>query len=271
MATYVIGDVHGCCTTLRQLLDSARVSPEADQLWFVGDLINRGPNNVEVLQFVQALGDSARVVLGNHDFHLLALHYGVTQLKRKDTVDDVLRHPDRANLLDWLRNQPLLHRDHRAAMVHAGIWPRWTLDRAESRANAVHLELQRPDPRDFLHWIVRERGICPVDEAPGEADLCTTVTVLTRMRALQSGSLRLDHDFKSTRAEMPAALRAWCDVRQPVAGDPLLLFGHWAALGIESAPGWQSLDSGCVWGQALTMLRLDDGTLFQVPTSATDC
>jgi bis(5'-nucleosyl)-tetraphosphatase (symmetrical) len=270
MATYVIGDVHGCCTTLRQLLDSARVSPGSDELWFVGDLVNRGPRNIEVLQYVQALGDSARVVLGNHDLHLIALHYGVTQPKRKDTIDDVLRHPDRRSLIDWLRNQPLFHRSGNAAMVHAGVWPGWSLDRAALRSAAVQGELRRADPTDFLHWIVRERGTCPVNEAPDDDDLCTSVTVLTRMRAVQKSSLRLDHDFKSTRAEMPDDLQAWCDVRRPALGDPLLFFGHWAALGVESGPGWQSLDSGCVWGQSLTMMRVDDGALFQLPTQRGD-
>jgi bis(5'-nucleosyl)-tetraphosphatase (symmetrical) len=270
MATYVIGDVHGCCKTLRQLLDTANISEGSDQLWFVGDLVNRGPGNVQVLQFVQALGDYAHVVLGNHDLHLLALHYGVTQLKRKDTLDDVLSHPDRRALVDWLRHQPLFHGSQNAAMVHAGVWPGWSLGRAAARAEAVQRELVRDDPRDFLHWIVRERGICPVSEAPGTDDLCTTVTVLTRMRALHRESLRLNHDFKSTRADMPDALQAWCDARQSTPDEPPLFFGHWAALGVESGPGWQSLDSGCVWGQSLTMMRLDDGAMFQVPTSPED-
>ena len=270
MATYVIGDVHGCSATLRQLLETARVSPGSDRLWFVGDLVNRGPRNVEVLQFVQGLGDCAHVVLGNHDLHLLSLHFGVTQLKRKDTLDDVLRHPDRRSLIDWLRHQPLFHRSGSAAIVHAGVWPGWSLDRAAERSAAVQGELMRDDPTDFLHWIVRERGTCPANEAPDDDDLCTSVTVLTRMRALQRASQQLNHDFKSSRADMPDDLQAWCDVRRPAPGDPLLFFGHWAALGVESGPGWQSLDSGCAWGQSLTMMRIDDGVLFQVPTQRAD-
>ena len=130
MATYAIGDIQGCYDELRQLLEHIRFDPAQDKLWFVGDLVNRGPGSLQVLRFVKSLGDNAITVLGNHDLHLLAVAEGVGELHRSDTLDEVLAAPDRNELLTWLRQQRLLHAEGEYVLVHAGLLPQWSVKQA---------------------------------------------------------------------------------------------------------------------------------------------
>ena len=150
MATYAIGDVQGCYDELRALLERVGFNRAHDRLWFVGDLVNRGPKSVEVLRFVKELGDCAVVVLGNHDLHLVTQHEGFERRRKDDTFGDVLGASDAGELVAWLRARPMMHAEGNWAMVHAGLLPRWTIPLALSLAKEVETALRAPDYRDFL-------------------------------------------------------------------------------------------------------------------------
>src|SRR3954449_9858738 len=149
MATYAIGDVQGCFDELCALLDKIGLGA-GDRLWFVGDLVNRGPKSLDVMRFVRSLGERAIVVLGNHDLHLVAQHEAVEPAKKGDTLAAVLRAPDRRELVDWLRTRPLMHAAGEYVMVHAGLVPQWSIDQALALAREVQAALAAPEYREFL-------------------------------------------------------------------------------------------------------------------------
>ena len=263
MATYAIGDVQGCFDELQALLAKAGFDPARDTLWFVGDLVNRGPKSLEVLRFVRGLGGRARTVLGNHDLHLLAVARGHARTRDDDTLGAVLAAPDRDALLDWLRSQPLMHAEGGWAMVHAGVLPGWSVARALALASEVHAELGGADPD---HFLARMYGAKPVawDDALAGADrLRVIVNAMTRMRFCSPGG-EMELKTKGESANAPPGYLPWFEARKPGAGEPALLFGHWSVLGLHVGERVVGLDSGCVWGGALSAIRLEDRRLLQV-------
>ena len=261
MATYAIGDVHGCAAELDRLLARVRFDRRSDRLLFVGDLVNRGPDSLGVLRRVIALGDRAVVVPGNHDLHLLGRAAGLSQPKRRDTLEAVLAAPDRDDLLLWLRERPCLHREGEWILVHAGLHPEWTLELARDLAAEVEAALRGErwtrlvDPSRT----VPERWSS--DLSGGERRRCA-LAVLTRMRSLDREG-RLSPD-SGPPAAAPPGLTPWFERPNPRPEGLTVLFGHWAALGFHVAPGAICLDSGCVWGRSLTAMRLEDREVFQV-------
>lgn len=268
MSTYVIGDVQGCYAELRALLQQCDFDSARDRVWLVGDLVNRGPDSLAVLRWARALGDRCVAVLGNHDLHLLALAEGLARPGRGDTLAAILHAPDRSELLDWLRHRPLLHREGGWLMVHAGLWPQWTTDEACELAAAVQQELRGPH---YLHFLRHMYGNQPDHWSPtwqGMERLRFVVNVMTRMRLVRTQSgreLHLDLAFKGERADAPPGLDAWFDLPH-AHRDVCVLCGHWSALGLLQTPAMVALDTGCVWGQALTALRLEDGRIFSQPS-----
>jgi bis(5'-nucleosyl)-tetraphosphatase (symmetrical) len=262
MASYVVGDIHGCARTLHRLLRSVHFSSTGDRLFLVGDLCNRGPDNVGVAAWILEHRHCVSTVLGNHDLHLLAVLAGAAEPRRRDTLHDLVQWSDRARFFDWLRYQALLDVQPEYVIVHAGLWPDWTLEQHQTVATAIERNLQTPDPAEFLHFLATVRGDCPtgVDAEP----LATGAAVLTRMRCLNRTTYALNHEFKETRAEIPPDLVAWCDVERSQR-TPRIFFGHWAALGHELTERYVALDSGCAWNGALTAFRLDDRKVFSQP------
>jgi bis(5'-nucleosyl)-tetraphosphatase (symmetrical) len=258
MATYAIGDVQGCFDELRELLNKTGLRA-GDQLWFVGDLVNRGPKSVEVLRFVRSLGDRAIVVLGNHDLHLVAQHEGLERAKKDDTLDAVLRATDRHELVDWLRTRPLMHAAGDYVMVHAGLVPQWTLDRALALAREVESALAAPDYRAFLEHMYGSRPDRWRDDLKGFDRLRVIVNAMTRLRFCRADG-KMQFGAKGT--EPPRGYRPWFEFR-PSEGRTLVC-GHWSALGLKLTARLAALDSGCVWGGKLSALRLEDRTLYQV-------
>jgi bis(5'-nucleosyl)-tetraphosphatase (symmetrical) len=260
MAVYAIGDLQGCLDPLRRLLERLRFDAARDRLWFTGDLVNRGPASLATLRFVHALGNSAVTVLGNHDLHLLATAWaGSRPRKKRDTIDDILAAPDRDELLEWLRNRPLLHHDPRVGftMVHAGLAPQWDL--ADARAAAAELEAVLGGPRvvDFLRAMYGSLPDRWSGELEGVDRLRFIVNAFTRMRYLRTdGSLDLDHSEAPSRA--PSDLIPWFLFPGRRSAGLRLVFGHWSTLGALEHDGAFGLDTGCVWGGRLTALRLDD-------------
>jgi bis(5'-nucleosyl)-tetraphosphatase (symmetrical) len=246
--------------SLERLLARIRFDAGKDTLWFVGDLVNRGPDSLEVLRFVRGLGERAVAVLGNHDLHLLAVARNPAQLRRSDTLLPVLRAPDAQELLDWLARRKLLHHDGALGfvMTHAGIPSIWPLSVAQERAREVEVVLRSAQSSEFLESMYGDEPAAWSEGLTGMARLRVITNYFTRMRTL-SDRCTLDLDFKEDAANPPPGSRPWFDDYRHRARNlqVQIVFGHWAALqGRCDVPGIHALDTGCVWGGALSALRL---------------
>lgn len=260
MATYAIGDVQGCYDELQALLARAGFDAARDTLWFVGDLVNRGPKSLEVLRFVRSLGEGAVSVLGNHDFHLIAQFEGLEQAREGDTLEDVLTAPDAKVLVDWLRQRPMMHANRDFALVHAGLLPQWSVARALELAREVEVALAAPAYREFLGALYGNRPERWDEGLAGWDRLRVIVNAMARLRFCTPDG-RMEFRAKGTRP--PPGFEAWFALRSDDAHT--LVCGHWSALGLRLGPRLAALDSGCVWGGSLSALRLEDRTLYQVP------
>jgi bis(5'-nucleosyl)-tetraphosphatase (symmetrical) len=260
MATYAIGDVQGCYDELRALLDRLAFDRARDRLWFVGDLVNRGPKSLEVLRFVRELGERAIVVLGNHDLHLVCIYEGLEQPRASDTLDAVLAAPDARALVDWLRGRPLIHVGPAHAMVHAGLLPQWTMRKAQRLAAEVETALRASDYRAFLQNMYGGTPNRWDDALVGWDRLRVVVNAMTRLRfCTRDGKM----DLRAKGLAPPRGMRPWYEAR-PARREPSIVFGHWSALGLKLTRRLAALDSGCVWGGALSALKLEDRRLVQV-------
>lgn len=262
MAMYAIGDVQGCYDGLQRLLEKLKFDPPDDGLWFVGDLVNRGPDSLGVLRLVQQLGDHAVTVLGNHDLHLLALANGAEGPRPRNTLQPILAAPDRDELIDWLRRRPLAHFEEGFLLVHAGILPEWDVATALSLASEVEAALRAADYKTFLASLYGNEPVRWDDTLRGIDRLRTIINVLTRMRMLTSDGA-LDFAYKGHPDEAPRNLTPWFEPPR-ASGSTAIVFGHWSALGLMLLSDLVALDSGCVWGRQLSAVRLEDRALFQV-------
>jgi bis(5'-nucleosyl)-tetraphosphatase (symmetrical) len=267
MATLVIGDVQGCYSALRGLLDKCAFDPARDRLWLVGDLVNRGPHSLEVLRFVKGLGPRAITVLGNHDLHLLVVAAGHAEMRRDDTLDAILRAPDRDELIDWLRGRSMMHAEDGYALVHAGLLPQWTVAQALGLAREVEVALQDDGCDDFLRGMYGDEPDRWNDELAGISRLRVITNVLTRLRiCTPDGKMEFSHKGKPER--LPSGYAPWFSIPARRSRDTCVIFGHWAALGLHIEPDVISLDTGCVWGGNLSALRLPGRELVQYACSA---
>jgi bis(5'-nucleosyl)-tetraphosphatase (symmetrical) len=263
MAIYAVGDVQGCHEELARLLDDIRFDNAVDKLWLVGDLVNRGPGSLEVLRLVKSLGDSAITVLGNHDLHLLAVAEGVAELNRHDTLDEILNAPDRDELLNWLRNQRLLHAQDGYVLVHAGLLPQWSVPQAEYLAREVETALRGGDYATFLS---RMYGNLPDhwnDNLSGYNRLRVIVNAFTRMRICTKEG-EMEFKFKGEVENIPAGFQPWFEISNRASRDAIVIVGHWSALGLLLRENVIALDTGCLWGGPMSAIRLEDRQLFQV-------
>jgi len=266
MSIYIVGDVQGCLDGLRRLLDAIRFDPGPDFLILAGDLVNRGPDSLKTLRFVRGLGASAEAVLGNHDLHLLALAHGLRRGKR-DTMEEILEAPDREELLDWLRQRPLLLEPpgETCAVLHAGLPPQWTLSEARTHAREAESCLRSPD---YVSWLQGMYGDEPDiwDSAlSGVARFRFIINCFTRLRYCDAAG-RLVWKPKGPPGSQAAGLWPWFAVPGRRAMEKTLVFGHWSTLGQVEWPAHRvfGLDTGCVWGGRLTALRVDDFTVHSV-------
>lgn len=262
MATYAIGDVQGCLASLQRLIDQLPFDPASDRLWFVGDLVNRGPDSLGVLRLIKTLGSSARAVLGNHDLFLLAVAEEIAGLRPKDTIHDVLAAPDRDELVAWLRQRPLHHREGEYLMVHAGLLPQWTIEETIGYAQEVEAVLAGPDYRVLLHQLFHSPTPQWSDNLRGPERLASIARVLTRLRTCTpTGELS---NFSGPPEATPTGFAPWFRIPKRRSADTTIITGHWAALGLRLEDNHFAIDSGCVWGRQLTAVRLEDRTVFQV-------
>ena len=262
MTTYAIGDVQGCYDELQRLLEHIGFSDD-DVLWFAGDLVNRGPKSLQTVEFVRALGPRAICVLGNHDLHLLAAAHNARPPGKSDTFKDILQSANRDELLDWLRRCPLMHRDAHRVLVHAGIYPGWNIDVAEARAREVESVLREDDYARFFPVMYGNEPAVWHEQLAGSDRLRFIVNSFTRMRFVSSGGA-LDMDHSGPVGSQPDTLMPWFRLPHCRPADSEIYFGHWAALGQSHCAGIQALDSGCVWGNALTAIELASGQRYSV-------
>ena len=264
MPTYAIGDVQGCYRELSELLALIKFNRERDQLWFVGDLVNRGPQSLEVLRYVRSLGSAAITVLGNHDLHLLAVAYGNNErLRADDTLDDILKARDRDDLLFWLRQQPLLHHDAHLGytLIHAGLPPQWDLRTAQLCAHVVERALR--DDVAIKELFAHMYGNQPdhwSDALRGTDRLRFIVNCFTRVRVCD-GDGRLNLKYKGTLRTLPDGLYPWFRAPKRRTEKQRIVCGHWSALDYYDSRDTDehvlAIDTGCVWGGRLCAVRLD--------------
>ncbi len=267
MTSYAVGDIQGCLEPLLRLLDKISFSPDKDELWAAGDIVNRGPASLDTLRFLKSLGPAFRMVLGNHDLHLLATARGHRSPTPKDTLDDIYRAPDADQLLDWLQAQPLLIHDQGYIMTHAGLPPQWSLDIAKQRASEVESVL-RSDKADVFF-----QGMYGNAPAQWHDDLRDTerwraiTNYFTRMRFCDPEG-KLELYCKHGPENAPVGYRPWYSHPERLTLRENIIFGHWAALdGRDCGDHLFPLDTGCVWGKRLRVLNLKDKTYhhYQCP------
>ncbi len=278
MSIYVVGDLQGCAASFDALLERIRFDPAVDRVWLVGDLVNRGPDSAAALRAVMGLGRAATVVLGNHDLHLLATSIGARKQGRGDTLAPLLAAPDADALLDWVRHQPLAHRETLVSggravdtlMVHAGVLPGWSADDTMRHAAELEAALRADDWRDTLAVLFGNRPERWSESLTGTDRLRVIVNALTRLRFCSADG-RIDFESKDAPAQAgshfpapPAGYDAWFDIDGRRSRDTLVVFGHWSTLGLTMRDDVIGVDTGCVWGGSLTAVRLEDRAVCQV-------
>ena len=267
MSTYVIGDIQGCDDELSELLRLIRFDAAADHVYFVGDLVNRGPKSVEVLRRVKSLSDkgAANSVLGNHDFFLIMALEGFSALHDGDTLDQVLRESDARELVDWLRHRPLLIELDDTVIVHAGLLPAWTVADARMLAHEIERELRGPNYRSFLQTLFGNEPRIWHDNLSGVPRHRAIVNAFARLRFCTPFS---EINFKEKREAsfVPKGFSPWFSLPGRRSAGTHVASGHWSSEGLRLLPNVSLLDSGCLWGGALTAVRLQDRAVFQVPS-----
>ena len=263
MATYAIGDIQGCFEALEILLERIAFDPARDRLWFVGDIVNRGPDSLAAMRFVKDLGEKAVTVLGNHDLHLLTVAEGFAKIHRGDTLDDILSAPDREELLAWLRRQKLMHVEAGWAMVHAGLLPQWSVTHAVELAREVEAALAGSNYRDLLQQMYGNEPDRWEESLRGFDRLRVIINAMTRLR-LCTPDGRMEFRHKSAPLDLPDGYLPWYAIPNRASAGESLIFGHWSTLGLYATDDVVALDSGCLWGNALSALRLEDRKIIQV-------
>ena len=262
MALYCIGDIQGCDDAFAQLLQTVDFSASRDTLYVLGDLVNRGPKSAEVLRRCMQAGDSMRALLGNHDLHLLAASQGLRRQSKRDTLAQVLDAPDHMTLLDWLRQQPLarLHTNAQGEnllMVHAGVLPQWSLQQAMALNQEVQAVLQSPD---FARFLQNMYGNLPdrwSADLQGDDRLRCIVNAFTRLRFCSAGGV-MDFESAESADQAPEGLMPWFDVPGRATVATAMAFGHWSTLGHINRQNLMAMDTGCVWGGCLSMMRIGE-------------
>ena len=253
---YLVGDIQGCASAFDRLLDEIAFSPSRDHVYVLGDLVNRGPGSLATLRRLRGLGAAASCVLGNHDWHLLAVAAGVRPRHRSDTLDDILDAPDREEWLAWVRTRRMAVFEQGWLMLHAGVVPQWDLATTLQLAGELEQNLRQRPPREFLAAMFGNEPARWSDSLEGDERLRFTLNTLTRIRFVAHDGT-LEFQTKDGADAAPAGFRPWFDVPgRRTAGVPIA-FGHWSSLGLVERDDLLGLDTGCVWGGRLTAVRID--------------
>lgn len=260
---WAVGDLQGCCKALDALLEQPEIKDDPNcELWFAGDLTNRGPESLRTLRRLIELGDRAVCILGNHDLHLLAVYAGIRRQNKSDTIDDILNAKDARNLINWLRHRPLAHYDYGHLMVHAGVMAKWDLATTLRLANEAAESLRSRDWKKNLQNMYGNEPSQWKESLEGSKRLRVIINALTRIRLCTSKG---HMDFASKEAPgSDKGLIPWFEVPGRKTVDDTIIFGHWSTLGLLLREHLIALDTGCVWGGKLTAIRLNDRKLIQI-------
>jgi len=263
MSVFAIGDAQGCHQQVLTLMQKIRIASPGATFIFVGDLVNRGPRSLATLRTIRGLGNDAKVILGNHDLHLLALAHGIRKQHKSDTLNEILEAPDREQLLDWLRSQPLAVLENGHLLVHAGVLPQWSVEQTLDLGREVSEVLSGPDWLDFLRHMYGNLPDRWEDTLQGVDRLRCIVNALTRIRFCRADGTM---EFTSAEggADAPSGYMPWFEVPDRKTVDTPVVFGHWSTLGLTVRDNLVGLDTGCVWGGKLTAVSLDDHAVIQV-------
>ncbi len=272
MSTYAIGDVQGCYAEFIQLLDEINFNEQNDILWFVGDLVNRGPDSLKTLQFIKSLGNNAKVVLGNHDFHLLAIANNIRKPHKKDTLDEVINADDASELLTWLRQRPLHFHDSelKFTMVHAGLPPQWSLQEAKELASETESLIRSQQFDEFLNHMYGNQPDSWSSSLTGNERYRFIINCFTRIRYVDQNG-RIDMDEKGAPGSQADSLLPWYKIKNRKTMTDKIIFGHWSTIHLGNEKNFSQynvypLDTGCLWGGELTAMRLEDEKLLSVPS-----
>jgi bis(5'-nucleosyl)-tetraphosphatase (symmetrical) len=266
MAIYAIGDIQGCFDDLMRLLNVIEFDKKSDQLWFAGDLVNRGPKSLETLRFVKSLGSSAVTVLGNHDLHLLATAFKQRTPHKKDSLSDVLQAPDCDELLNWLRHRPLFHYNDSFCLLHAGLPPQWDFSKTKAMAEKAEKMLQGSNHLAFFKAMYGDKPNCWSNDLKGMERIRFIVNCFTRMRYCDENG-RLDFKHNGAIGTQPKHLIPWFTVPKRQSMDMQIIFGHWSTLGYYQGNNCYAIDTGCLWGGQLTAIKLGK----KVKRTSIDC
>lgn len=264
MAIYAIGDLQGCFAAFQRLIELIHFDPAQDKLWLVGDLVNRGPDSLAILRYIRQAGDAMRIVLGNHDLHLLMVAAGIGRNHPSDTLQSILNAPDREELLHWLRQQKLFYSEGPYAMVHAGLLPSWSIAQAVQLSAEVENALRQDGYPEIFSSIYGNEPDYWFDDWSGFIRLRVIVNAMTRMRICTADG-KMNLYFKGTLSTIPSGYLPWFRVPHRASEQHTIVCGHWSALGLHLSDHVIALDSGCVWGGQLTAIRLEDRKIFQIP------
>ena len=272
MSTYAIGDVQGCYSELQNLLNEINFDERRDELWFTGDLVNKGPKSLQTLRFIKALGVNAKITLGNHDLHLLAVAKNIQPLLKKDTIQEILAADDVKELIDWLKSRPLLITDDNLnfTMVHAGLPPQWSLENAKEFAKECELILQSEKINKLLAEMYGDTPNIWVNSLQDYAKQRFIINCFTRIRFCNSDGM-LDFDTKVAPGKQNTSLIPWYSLPNRKTKDNKIIFGHWSTVHIGNEKNFKQynvypIDTGCLWGGRLTAMRLEDEKVFSVPS-----
>lgn len=254
MSVYWVGDIQGCDEPLGQLLDQVGFSVSRDRLYVLGDLVNRGPDSLAVLRRLSAMGTSVKCVLGNHDLHLLAIHAGARAAGKMDTLSAVLEASDKANLLTWLRHQPLALFEEDVLMVHAGVLPQWTVAKALALADEIQAVLRSQDANEFFMNMYGNQPSQWQDNLQTWERLRCAVNAFTRLRFCSADG-HMEFETKEGAGKAPVGYMPWFEVPDRQTAHATLAFGHWSTLGAVQRQNVWALDTGCVWGGCLTAIQ----------------
>ncbi len=269
MAIYAVGDIQGCYHAFMALLARIEFNPKLDELWLVGDLINRGSGSLEVLRWCYENQASLKVVLGNHDLHALVVAAGFVRAHRGDTLDAILQADDRHELLNWLRHQHLVYQNESYLMVHAGLLPQWTGNQALVYAAEVEAALRGDEYLDFLANMYGNLPNCWSDDLTGLDRLRVITNAMTRLRVCTEHGA-MEFSFKGELSDVPKGFVPWFDVENRASKDKHVIFGHWSALGLQQRQNVYALDTGCLWGGQLTAMNLESKVITQVQSHPLD-